>query len=208
VGIGERRSLAAIGGGYLAGIVLYSRLPGPELMGAPSVMLVRPLIAFMLPTTAAVIFVLLRHLWLRDPIRGGDVTLQATYDAIVFRIILFVIAIHALVVVELAGIELVRASAGRLVLVVAGLTLAGIGNLLPRTRPNLVFGIRTSRTLTSRQVWIEIHRVVGYAAVGLGGVVAVSGALLPGPVMPLVVGAAGLVATAAVAVSYRRCVRA
>ena len=206
--LGEWRSFTAIGAGYIAGVVLYTKLPGPYLAAAQSTRLVRLLIAFMLPTTAAAICILLRRLWLRDPIRGGDSTLQATYDAIVFRIVLLVIAIHTLVVLDLAGFELVRASAGRLVVMVAGLALVGIGNLLPRTRPNLVFGIRTSRTLTNRRVWIEIHRFVGYAGVGLGVVVAVSGALLPGPVMPLVVGTAGLVAAAVVAVAYRRCAHA
>ena len=89
-------------------------------------------------------------------------------------------------------------------LVLTGLTLVGVGDLLPRTRPNIVLGIRTPRTLADRRVWTETHRVGGYVAVELGVVIALSGAFLPGTMMPLVVGPTGLLAGRVLVASYRR----
>ncbi len=71
----------------------------------------------------------------------------------------------------------------RAVPVIFGLTLIVIGNLLPRLRPNLVIGIRTSRTLADRGVWARVNRTAGYAAVFAGSSFTIGG-LLPGlPVM-------------------------
>jgi uncharacterized membrane protein len=198
------RLLAAIGVGYIASLSLYSKLPGPYLTTPHPLPAARLLIALVLPTAAAAISALLRHLWLCDPIRRADPEFETTYRAIVFRIVVFMIAIHLLVVADLAGVEIVRAFAGRAVLVLTGLTLVGVGDLLPRTRPNIVFGIRTPRTLADRRVWMETHRVGGYVAVGLGLVIALSGAFLPGTMMPLVVGPTGLLAGSVLVASYRR----
>ncbi len=61
--------------------------------------------------------------------------------------------------------------------VMLGLALIVIGNLLPRLRPNLVIGIRTSRTLADRAMGAnEPDR--GYAAVGAGASFLLAG-LLP-----------------------------
>lgn len=52
-----------------------------------------------------------------------------------------------------------------------GLPLIGIGNLLPRTRPNLAIGIPATGTLADRELWTRIHRTAGYLVVALGGVI-------------------------------------
>ncbi len=53
-----------------------------------------------------------------------------------------------------------------------------IGNELPRTRPNLVFGIRTTRALSDRDLWMRLHRTVGHAMVGIGALTIHAGLLL------------------------------
>ena len=83
---------------------------------------------------------------------------------------------------ELSGVVWIRSWAGRLVIVWLGLFFVAVGNLLPRTRPNLVVGIRTRRTLADRQFWIRLHRLSGYAAVVVGCVIVVSGAFLRRPI--------------------------
>jgi len=202
------RTSTVIGFGYLAGLACYARLPGPFLATAHVSPLSRPLIALLLPTTAAVIDELLHRLWIRDAVRGSDAAVDAAFEAIVFRIIVMVIAIHLLVLAGLSGVAILRPWAGRIVLVIVGAALIAIGNLLPRTRPNVAFGIRTSRTLSDRRLWMVTHRAAGQGAVALGAVVMVAGAVLPGPAMPLAVGAAGLVAATAVLISYRRAAHA
>jgi uncharacterized membrane protein len=65
------------------------------------------------------------------------------------------------------------------VTVLFGAVLISVGNLLPRLRPNAVFGIRTARTLTDRAVWIQTHRLAGYVVVAVGGTMAAAPVLLP-----------------------------
>ena len=67
--------------------------------------------------------------------------------------------------------------------VMLGLALIVIGNLLPRLRPNIVIGIRTSRTLADRGAWARANRTAGYAAVGAGTSFLLAGLLPNLPVM-------------------------
>ena len=179
--------------GFVASAVTYSKLPGPYQFP----------IAMTLPTTAALLYALLRIVWARDPVRDGDDTFEPTYDAIVFAVGVFIIAVHLLVVAALTGaLPQARASLTRGTSVILGLLIARIGNLLPRTRPNLAFGIRTPRTLADRHLWMQMHRMAGYVAVALGAVFVVSGAFLPKPSMESVLGTAVLIAPAVLVLSY------
>ena len=85
------------------------------------------------------------------------------------------IALHVMVLAGMVGMLRGQMLAPRLVVILLGLLFVGIGNLLPRTRPNLVIGIRTSRTLADRGLWMHTHRVGGYVAVGLGIVIVLAG---------------------------------
>jgi uncharacterized membrane protein len=169
---------------------LYSSLPDGTVG--------RGLIAFLLPTAAAVILGIARVLGRNDPFLEDEDTLAVeTTQAIVSAGILFVLTLHFLIL----GMLLTRAPAGGAVLLLAALVLAFTGNVLPRTRPNMVVGIRTERTLTSRRVWLRTHRVVGNVAVGLGGATAVAAFLPHGARMllmsaVLLVGVCTLVASA------------
>jgi hypothetical protein len=175
--------------GYGLGAALYSALPDEAPFG-------RPLAAFLLPTAALITDALLRGLIARHPIEGASSPdVLATYDAVMLRLMLFLMALHATVLVGLLGLLRDRQWAARIVPVLLGLTMVGIGNLLPRTRPNLAIGIRTSRTLSNRALWVYTHRIAGYTLVALGLVVVVAGMALPPPVGP---GMIQLVAPAAV----------
>lgn len=166
------------------------------------------LLALVLPATAAVLCLVLPRLWLRPASNENDAAVHATYKAILFRIVLFILALDVLIVATLGGIEWLWPVAPRIAIVMLGLVVIGVGNLLPRTRPNLAFGIRTERTLSNRRFWMETHRVAGYAAVAVGTVIALSGLLLSGPMVGRVVGTAALVATGVVANSYWKYSRA
>jgi hypothetical protein len=169
------RHLAATAVAYAAGVLLYPYLPE----ATPG----RPMIAFLLPSTALLTCALFGWLWKRDPIRQRDEHLQATYDAILFRIVLFVCSIQLVVVtglLERAGVapRLITPVLGRLVPILVGVALIAIGNLLPRMKPNVVIGIRTSRTLADQVAWSQTNRVAGYVAVALGAALIVVGALM------------------------------
>jgi SdpI/YfhL protein family len=204
----QARAVAVLILGYVVGVTAFPQLPGPFLDEKLSA---RFLVAFTLPTTALVIYTLFRSLWKHDRVRTGNGAFEATYHAIVLRVLLFVLALHVLVMLKLTGaMDAVglRLSAGRAVVVLFGVVLIAIGNLLPRTRPNIAVGVRTNRTLTNTQLWQQVHRVSGYATVGLGIVIAATGLVLTHEALGAVVGAAALLAAITVLVSYRKHVRA
>ena len=112
------------------------------------------LLALTLPFAAAATYLILRTLWSeigsdRDEYRETE----ATHRAIAIRVVLFVMALQVLVMLNLGGVEWIRPWGPRLVVVLLGSAFIAIGNLLPRTRPNLALGIRTRRTLNDRAFW-------------------------------------------------------
>jgi hypothetical protein len=207
-GLTQTRAIAVLVMGYVIGLLAYPNLPGPFLDEKTSA---RIMVAFTLPTTALVIYALFRSLWRHDRVRSGNGAFELTYHAIVLRTLLFVVALHSLVMIVLTGaMDAVglRLSADRAVVVLFGAVLVAIGNLLPRTRPNVAFGVRTTRTLTNPQLWQHVHRAGGYATVGLGIVIALTGLVLTHQTSGGVISAAALVAATAVFVAYRRHARA
>jgi len=188
---------AGVAVAYLVGIAAYPRIPEPFCESGCTMAFARPLIAFALPTAMLVVVVALGMLWNRDPIRDRDVHTEATYHAVIRTVVLFLLGLHVAVLLALmSGLrpDVVRAVA-HAVPIMFGLTLIVLGNLLPRLRPNIVIGIRTSRTLTDRAAWAHTNRVAGYATVGTG-VMFLFGGLLPSlPVMEFATAAAIIVVT-------------
>src|SRR5262245_24070680 len=162
-------------------------------------MVVPLLIAFALPATAVVIYMTFRPLWRNA---AGPSEIAGTYKAITLHAVAFVLVLYALALATLADLPGVRPIAPRVVAVLVGLLCVGVGNLLPRTRPNLLIGIRTARTLTDRELWTRIHRTCGYLAVGFGTVVAVASAFLSRNGIQAAVSAAGVTCAIALPVSY------
>ena len=210
------RHLAVAAVGYAAGVGLYPHLPGE----AQYIQLFRALsfgpavIAFLLPTAALLTSALLGSLWNRDPIRGHEPRLEATYEAIVFRIVLFVTAVQLVIVVgvmERAGAapHALRPVVSRIVPILLGLALAAIGNLLPRLKPNVVIGIRTARTLADQAAWSRTNRLAGYVAVGFGTALVLAGALIsPGTARAQVMSAAAAAALVVLVTQSRKHIHA
>jgi uncharacterized membrane protein len=155
------------------------------------------MVAFLLPTAAVAIDILLRGLCVRRPIDQHDaVNVLAILDAIVARVAVFVTGVHAAVLAGLLGWLSGREWAAQIVPLMLGITMISVGNLLPRTRPNLAIGVRTQRTLTDRAYWLKTHRRVGYLVVACGAALVLSALTVPGPVGPamiLLIGPAALV---------------
>src|SRR5580704_10829345 len=186
----DSRPLATIAALYVISAVAYGRLP-PATFD-------RAFIAFLLPTAAGAIYVLMRLLAAHDHVRQGNGTFTRTYDAIVLRVVLFIGALHGTVLTGLLGHGLVDRTGPivpRLAPVLLGAGLITIGNLLPRVRPNVAIGIRTSRTLRDRDAWLRANRTAGYVAVALGFAIVAAALLVPpGPRIAAVVGGIGMLA--------------
>ena len=80
----------------------------------------------------------------------------------------FIVVAHAAMLAGLLGVFTNRLWAAQIVSVTLGLAMISIGNLLPRTRPNLAIGIRTARTLWERpgSLWITNAPIGGLHAGG------------------------------------------
>jgi hypothetical protein len=195
------RKQLVIAAGYVAGaFALYRGLPEyGAASGGGTVSVNALMLAFLFPTAAAFTDALLRRLCISHPVdESGSAPVLATYDAIMLRFIIFIVSVHGVMLLAVAGLFTGRGSATQIVPVMLGFTMIGIGNLLPRTRPNLAIGIRTQRALTDRALWARIHRSAGYLLVASGIVIVLSSIVVPAPIgstMVLVVGPALLAGT-------------
>jgi hypothetical protein len=199
----DRRQLALIAAGYGLSAIAFPWLT-PYATYNPWDVAGVALIAAMLPSAALVNYLIFQRIG-RNGSTDEDVSSVLAIREIGFRLTLFGIALHVLILANLAaGFELRPIVPARLIVVLFGVLLIGIGDLLPRTRPNLAVGIRTSATLKNRDFWIRLHRVAGYAAVALGAVIVVAGAFLRNPTMPQVISIAAGTTLAIIVATYRR----
>lgn len=200
---GYRRHLIVLAAGFVASIAVFSKAFGPYLTWEGEPLSAQVLTIFLMPITATAIVLLVRSLQ-RRRIAGENHDADQAVLSIVFWIVCFLIGVHELLLVVLVRPSWIGPWASRAVILLLGLTFIAVGNLLPRTRPNVALGIRTSRTLSDRKLWILTHRVSGYIAVAVGVVTVLSGALESGvrvaqwPVLASIAGGVVLLVT------YRR----
>jgi len=205
-GTAQLRAIAVVVAAYAAGSVWFGLRPGLAAESESSYLAPRALIAFLLPTKAAVLLWLFsaisrRSAWESDP-HGCTAT-----ERILLRCVIFIGALHGLIILRLSEIPWMRPWAPRLAVVLFGAVLVSVGNLLPTTRPNLLVGIRTARSLRCRRLWMELHRVGGYAAVGVGTIAIVAPVVLGFHVGGQVICIAVVLALSVVTVRYRRLAR-
>jgi uncharacterized membrane protein len=132
--------------------------------------------AVLLPLLMLLAWAVLRVLPRIDPRAPNYAKMQPTYDFMINATLTLLLAVHAMVLAAGLGYGV---PVGRLTPVLIGALFVTLGNVLPRARPNWLFGIRTPWTLSNDRVWERTHRVGGYAMTAAGIVVLV-GAALPG----------------------------
>ena len=198
------RTLIAFAGYVLGAVALYWGLPQHvppawTFSSGRTLWLGAPIIAFLLPTATIVSDFLLRDLSVKHPIdKPNSASGIAVYDAIMLRVTVFVIGVHTAVLIAVLGWLSQRSWAAVLVPLMLGFTMISVGNLLPKTRPNLAIGIRTRHTLSDRALWMRVHRWAGHLTVACGAIIVLSAIALPRPVGPgmiLLVAPAALAAT-------------
>jgi uncharacterized membrane protein len=198
------RTFVVVAGSVLGGVALCWGLPGQvppswTVSAGRTLWLGGPMVAFLLPTAVAITDFLLRGLCVKHPVdEPNSLNVLATYDAIMLRFTVFVMGVHGAVLLAVLGLLSGRRWAAQLVPLMLGFTMISIGNLLPRTRPNLAIGIRTRHTLSDRALWMRVHRWAGYMVVAGGAVIVLSAITVPRPIGPgmiLVVGPAALAGT-------------
>lgn len=115
---------------------------------------------------------LLRHI---DPKRENYARWEPTFWVVLNLVGMMLSAVEAAAIAYNLGWPV---QMRQVMLCLMGLMFVGLGNYLPRVRPNWWIGIRTPWSLSGDVVWRETHRVGGWALV-LGGVVMIAAAFAP-----------------------------
>ena len=184
----DRSHLIVIAAGFASGLAAFPWLPGPYL-GPEQSLVVRAAIAFLIPTAALVTCAAVETLFSHTSSAAPQIESAKAVRAVVSFTALFMVTLHALVLLALVGFPMSGFPVHRLVVVLCGLLLVGIGNVLPRVRPNPVIGLHTTRLLTNRTAWARVHRLAGYLLVVLGLAAIGAGLALSKTQIPLVLSA-------------------
>lgn len=217
----SRIPLLLILGDFAAGAIAFGRLPDPVTMRWGDFLFgfgersaepwPRAFVAFGLPLVALVVWLLLRGLaspagervgrrilpsWLLSDRTGTAAVARfgPTYDTIVLGAVSLFLLLHAAILAAALGAPSWTARAATIVL---GLGLMAVGNIMPRTRPNWVAGLRSRRTLTDPDVWRRTHRWFG-AMLMLTGLAVVAASFVAASAA-LAVAVAGAIVSAIVA---------
>ena len=184
--------------------VVYNRLPAQlpthwDMRGVVSGWTGRALGAWLMPGIIAAMALILPWLPSIDPKRVNYEKFRATYDLVINAIITIAGALH----VAMLGVALGwPISMGRLTPVMVGALFIVLGNVMPRARPNWLFGIRTPWTLTNDRVWERTHRLGGFMFVGAGVVVMLVAVAPVWLAMPLIVTTAVVASVVPLVYSY------
>jgi uncharacterized membrane protein len=115
--------------------------------------------------------------WLNEQTGSESVERFApTYATIIFALASLIALIHVALV---AGVLHWPPWTFKILTAILGLGFIAAGNVMPRTRPNWIVGLRTKRTMTDRTAWNRTHRLMGALMMGLGSVVVVASLLAP-----------------------------
>lgn len=126
---------------------------------------------------------------------------EPTFHTILFAVMSLFALVHVALLGSLLGWP---AWSYRLLVVLYGLGLMAVGNVVPRTKPNWIIGLRTPRTLSDPIIWSRTHRIFGAAMVAAGflvilcaivavryAVVVAIGSLVVGALVAYIVGTRG-----------------
>jgi SdpI/YhfL family protein len=186
-------------GSYALSAAIFSRLPDvghPDLSPLIPISfpsgdgIARLAAALLLPTIALGVWILLSALakvggprkplpewWLNEQTGSESVQRFApTYATIIFALASLLALMHLALI---AGVLHWPPWTYKVLTAILGLGFIAAGNIMPRTRPNWIVGVRTKRTLTDRTAWQRTHRVLGALMMGLGAVVVVASIVAP-----------------------------
>jgi uncharacterized membrane protein len=122
---------------------------------------------FLLPATAAIVWLVLFALPRIDPRGHNIIRSSKAYGTIWLAVIALLAATHGIVMAVTVDFDI---SVTRWVTALVGALFVVMGNVLGKIRPNYSLGIRTPWTLADAQVWDRTHRFAGRLFV-IGGFV-------------------------------------
>ena len=129
--------------------------------------------AFLIPLIMAAVAILTAILPRIDPRPLNYAKFETTYWLTINLVLTFMLLVHFMTLAVALGAEI---PVERVVPFGVGALFALVGNVMPRTRSNWSFGIRTPWTLSSDRVWERTHRVGGHLMFA-GGLIIMGGAV-------------------------------
>lgn len=129
--------------------------------------------AFLIPCIMIAVAVLTPLLPKIDPRRSNYAKFESTFWLTINLVLTFMLGVHLMILAITLGADI---PVERVIPFGVGVLFAIIGNVMPRTRSNWSFGIRTPWTLSSDRVWERTHRIGGYLMLA-GGVIVMAAAL-------------------------------
>jgi len=135
--------------------------------------------AFLMPILASVMLGLFLVIPGIDPLKANIAKFRGFFNTFIALIMAFLLYLHVLSIAWNLGVQSFRMSTA--LLPALGLLFAFAGVMMRQAKRNFFIGIRTPWTLSSDKVWDETHRL-GATLFIASGVLALLGALLPGPV--------------------------
>jgi uncharacterized membrane protein len=152
---------------------------------------------WLMPVVLLAVAIIVPRLPAIDPRRENYEKFRPSYDLVVNAVMTMIAIMHVAVLGVGAGWPIPME---RLTPLMIGALFVVIGNVMPRARPNWLFGIRTPWTLTNDRVWERTHRLGGLLFVIAGILLAVSAFILPASALPVII--IGVVVAAIVPVVY------
>jgi uncharacterized membrane protein len=194
--------LVGLAFGFSAAV--YGRLPErlPTRWGADGVAsgeAARAWGAWLMPAALLVMAIILPRLPAIDPRRANFAKFRPSYDLVINAAMTSIAALH----VAMLGVALGwPISMERVTPVMVGLLFIVLGNVMPRARPNWLFGIRTPWTLSNDRVWERTHRLGGTMFVIAGVLLTASAFLIPRVMFAVLMTSAVIAAAVPVVYSY------
>jgi uncharacterized membrane protein len=160
---------------------MYGRLPERvpthwDMNGAVNGDSSRAFAAWLVPGIMALMALVLPRLPAIDPRRANYAKFRPTYDLVVNGILTMLLVMHVAMLGFALGWPI---SMERFTPFMVGALLILLGNVMPRARPNWMFGIRTPWTLSNDRVWERTHRLGGVLFVIAGAALVLAALLFP-----------------------------
>ncbi len=121
------------------------------------------LLLAVLPLAMLLLFIVLPKI---DPKKENYKKFESFYEVFQFLMVALLSAVYGYVVYSAFQENVVNVSMG--IFIGVGILFIILGNYMPQTKQNFMFGIRTPWTLANENVWIKTHRVGGYCFMAAG----------------------------------------
>lgn len=100
-----------------------------------------------------------------DPKRRIQQKTDKSYEIMRYLLVFLMLFLNWITIFMAKGIEF---NVQVVMSILMGIIFMGIGNYMPKIKPNYFLGVKTPWTLSSDLVWRKTHRISGYIFIGYG----------------------------------------